>query len=143
MNKRVKVLCDIQSDNPGEAEVESLWAIACDEGYQLDNIPFYAKGVALNDLVDAKEVGGCIRVTKLLQPSGHSTVQIWFTHLESIESTRDQLKKNGCNSEISDKPRLVAVDVPPSVKYSEIKRFLDEGVTEKKWDYQEACLGYI
>lgn len=143
MSKRVKVFFDITSTNPGETEVESLWAIACDEGYKLDNIPFYAKGVALNDLVDAKEVGGCLRVTKLLQPSGHSTVQVWFTNLDDVEPTRNHLKIIGCSSEISDGPRLVAVDVPPVVKYSEIKQFLDQGVAEGKWDYQEACLGHL
>lgn len=143
MSERVKVFFDIPSANPGETEVESLWAIACDKGYKLDNIPFYAKGVALNDLVAAKEVGGRLRVTKLLQPSGHSTVQVWFTNLEDIEPTREHLKIMGCSSEMSDMPRLVAVDVPYSVKYSEIKQFLEEGIAEGKWDYQEACLGYI
>lgn len=46
----------------------------------------------------------------------------------------------GCDSEISDQPRLVAVDISPSVLYKEIKGYLDEGEVNGKWDYQEACL---
>jgi hypothetical protein len=53
----------------------------------------------------------------LLQPSGHSTVRILFANPDDIEPTREYLRKNGCDSEISDLPRLVSVDIPPVVEY--------------------------
>lgn len=142
MKDRVKIFFTIPSDDSSETETESIWATPCDGGYRLDNIPFYANGVALNDLVRAEVADGCLWASDLLQPSGHSTVRIWFANPDAIETTRERLREMGCASEISDSPRLIAVDVPPSVNYSEIKKILDEGVSEGKWDYQEACLGY-
>lgn len=143
MSDRVKVFFTIQSDDSNETETESLWAIPFDGGYKLDNIPFYANGVALDDVVSVEEVDGCLCATELLRPSGHSTLRIWFTSNDNIEPTREHLRKLGCASEISDLPRLIAVDVPPTVEYSDIKRFLDDGVLERKWDYQESCIGAV
>lgn len=142
MESPVKVFFAIHSPESTNIEMESLWATPIDGGYKLDNIPFYAKGVALNDLVSAEETDGCLLATSILKPSGHSTIRIWFASRDDIEPTRNKLDQMGCGSEISDVPRLVAVDVPPAVDYSDIKRILDEGESKGKWDYQEACLGF-
>lgn len=48
----------------------------------------------------------------------------------------------GCGSEISDSPRLVAVDIPQNIEYGLIKKYLDDGELSGKWDYEEACLGF-
>jgi hypothetical protein len=143
MKDHIKVFFTIPSSDSEETETESLWATQCDDGYKLDNIPFYAKGVALNDVVSAEETNGYLCVTSLLKPSGHSTVRIWFANTDDIEPFREILRKIGCASEISDVPRLIAVDIPPDVDYSKIRRILDEGLSEEKWDYQEACLGFL
>ncbi|WP_375772541.1 DUF4265 domain-containing protein [Archangium gephyra] len=46
----------------------------------------------------------------------------------------------GCLSERSQIPGLIALDVPPSIRWREVKRLLVEGEAEERWDYEEACL---
>lgn len=143
MENHVKIYFEIPSEDSGEMEVETVWAVPHGEGFKLDNIPFYAKGFALDDVVSAKEVDGCLYVDELLKPSGHSTVRLWFADEKAVQSVRAALASMGCDSEISDHPRLVAVDIPPGVEYEKIKEYLDAGEAEEKWNYQEACLGFL
>lgn len=37
-------------------------------------------------------------------------------------------------------PSLIAVDVPPSVRYEPIEAWLDEGATAGRWEYEESHL---
>lgn len=82
-------------------------------------------------------------MTKLSEPSGHSTIRLWLTDNNYVTATREALSAMGCNSEVSDQPRLVAVDIPPSVSYEEVRAYLDEGEANGKWDYEESCLGSL
>lgn len=139
----VKVFFEVPSAGSDELETESLWAIPYGDGFKLDNIPFYAKGVALEDVISAEKIDGCLFSKELLESSGHSTIRLWFSDDINIDSERAVLKSMGCDSEVSDQPRLVAVDIPPNVQYEKIKEYLDAGESEGKWDYQEACLGFL
>jgi len=80
---------------------------------------------------------------ELLEPSGHSTVRLWFASEQEVQPVREALKSMGCSSEVSDQPRLVAVDIPPTIAYEDIRSYLDEGESNGKWDYEEACLGFL
>lgn len=137
-----KIYFEIPSDDLDEVEIETVWSTPHNGGFKLDNIPFYAKGVALNDIVSAKLINGRLYMGKLLEPSGHSTVRIWFAKNQEVQVVREKLRAMGCASELSDRPRLISVDIPPSVRYEKIKSFLDDGLVAKKWDYEEACLGF-
>ncbi|MEJ2682520.1 MAG: DUF4265 domain-containing protein [Gammaproteobacteria bacterium] len=143
MGNHVKVYFEIPSPDTGEVEVETMWAIPHGEGFKLDNIPFYAKGVAFEDVVSARNIDGCLYVDELLEPSGHSTVRIWFANEGEVQPVRDALKSMGCDTELSDQSRLVAVDIPSSVQYENIRAYLDAGEADGRWDYQEACLGFL
>lgn len=143
MENHVKIYFEIPSEVSEAVEVETVWAVPRGEGFQLDNIPFYAQGFALHDVVSTKEVAGCLYVDELLKPSGHSTVRLWFSDEKVVQSVRIEFASMGCSSEISDHPRLVAIDIPPDVEYKKIKAYLDAGKADEKWDYQEACLGFL
>lgn len=143
MKNTIKVLFEISSADKQETDIESVWAIPEGNGFRLDNIPFYVKGFAFGDLVHAKQINGSYVVDGLLSPSGHSTIRIWFLNTKDIQSTRAFLEATGCGSEVSDQPQLVAVDVPPNVSYAEIQAFLEDGLSKGKWDYEEACLGFL
>lgn len=123
--------------------MESLWAFPVTDGYKLDNIPFYARGVSFGDTVVSENLDNCLYMSKLLKRSMHSTVRLWFANEQEIQSTREDLQSMGCSSEISDQPRLIAVDIPPAISYEEIRAYLDEGESNGKWDYEEACLGSL
>ena len=139
-SKHVKVLFEIPGPD-GSCEVESLWALPTDRGYRIDNIPFYAKEVAYNDIVAAvADESGALCFQHLVEAAGHSTVRLWFARDADVQGVRDTLRQLGCASEL-DLARLVAVDVPPSVPYSEIRRYLDVQEAARVFEYQEACLG--
>ncbi|MEZ4302549.1 MAG: DUF4265 domain-containing protein [Polyangiaceae bacterium] len=136
----VKVLLEIEGTS-GAREAESVWAVEEEGGYRLDNIPFYARGFACGDLVSAApDPDGTLRCTGLLAASGHSTLRLWFSDENHVQAVRDQLRMSGCASEL-DLPRLVAVDVPPSISYSTIRSYLDEKEGAGVLEYEEACLG--
>lgn len=139
----VKILFEHYNNANNEYELESAWAKKVEDGYKLDSILFYAKEYSWGDVVSVEESNGELYVTGLVKESGHSTVRILFEEKDIVQSTRDQLKEIGCESEISNIPILVSVDVPPQIDYyGSIKPFLDCGEDEGKWRYEEACLAH-
>lgn len=139
-SSQVKVLFELKNED-GSNEVESVWAVPVQTGYQIDNIPFYAKEVACNDIVNAEpDEDGLLRFTGLVTASGHSTIRLWFASETHVMQERETLRTMGCSSEL-DLPRLVAVDIPPSVPYESIRAYLDQQESAGKFEYEEACLG--
>jgi hypothetical protein len=127
----------------GEAETETIWTMRREDGYEIDNVPFYVKELAVGDVVSVQaDIDGVLWYSELVRASGHSTIRLWFSDARDVSPTRDELRKLGCGSEVSDLPRLVAVDVPPTVSYDKVKKFLDEGERAGTFEYQEACLGF-
>ena len=136
----MKVLIPYRLDD--ELAYESLWVKQVEAGYQINNIPFLAKNIAFGDIVEASEEDGMLYFEDLLETSGHSTVRVIFWNAEDLKPAADELIRLGCDWEGSHIPSMIAVDVPPTVDYTIIKAFLDEGFHNKLWDYQEACLGF-
>ena len=121
-----------------------MWAIEREGGHEIDSIPFRVMSVALGDLVETRQdEDGLLWFTRVIRPSGHSTIQILFRRQEDAAPFRAVLSGLGCASEGSDLPELIAVDVPPSVSYEKLKAVLDAGEGEGRFEYQEACLGYM
>lgn len=139
----IKVLIEIGSEDENTVEIESIWAKKTKNGYYLDNIPFYAYGLAYMDIIEVEDLNGCYYFRGLLKASGHSTIRILFSDINTIKNTIVELEKLGCSCEISDVKRLISVDIPKTIKYKTIKSFLDKGVENDKWAYEEACLGFI
>jgi hypothetical protein len=121
-----------------------MWALEHDERYEIDNIPFYVTSLAMGDLVAVRrDENGLLWFTEVTQSGGHTTIQILFADAQDVASFRAQLDQMGCSSEQSDISELIAVDIPPAVKYEKIKSMLDEGEREGRFEYQEACLGSL
>jgi len=137
-----KIAFEFERDENGTTEIETLWAVSTDRGYRIDNIPFYVRGVAWGDIVSAtRDDGGQLNYVKLVAPSGHSTVRLWFTNTSDVQAVRDALRELGCGSELGFE-RLVAVDIPPEVDYSEITAFLEEKERLGALEYEEGCIGH-
>lgn len=132
----VKVLFNLENK-----EVESVWARPVENGYQIDNIPFYAMEIACNDVVSVKsDKNGMLHYAGLVAASGHSTIRLWFANETDVGRIRNELRAMNCSSEM-DLPRLVAVDIPPAVPYGNVRRYLDEQEAAGTFEYEEACLG--
>lgn len=135
-----KIIFEHHNNANDEYELESAWATKSGDNYKLDNILFYAKNYSWGDEVSVEDRDGQLFVTGLVKESGHSTVRILFNDEKDVQPTRDALKKMGCDSEISNVLILIAVDIPPTVKYEKIRSLLDEGERTAKWEYEESCL---
>jgi hypothetical protein len=136
----VKVLFEVENED-GNIDIESVWAVPTAHGYRIDNIPFYAKGVACDDEVIAVPAeDGLLHFMELRSSSGHSTVRLWFVNESDVQPVRETLRAMGCPSEL-DLSRLVAVDIPPSVPYTRVREYLDKQEAAGVFEYEEACLG--
>ncbi len=142
-DEHAKLLFQIEGTSPNEYDVESLWVIEVDGGYVIDNIPFYAMEVAHGDTVKARvDEDGALWFDGLVKASGHSTIRLWFAREEDVQPTRESLLALGLGTEVSDRSRLVAVDVPPEVRYETVKAVFDDGEAKGVFEYEEACLGF-
>jgi len=97
----VKVVVKLEKDEDDypPADYEGLWARALGEGlFQVDNIPFFAKGIAYGDIVSA-----------VTEPR-----ELRFREKE-VSTVGALLEKLGCAIERSHIPGLISVDVPPAV----------------------------
>ena len=112
----LKVLFEFEGVD-GSVEIESVWVVPVENGYRIDNIPFYVREIAYEDIVSAEpDEDGMLRFSGLVSASGHSTVRLWFASEADVAQVRDAVRGMGCSSEL-DLSRLVAVDIPPSVPY--------------------------
>lgn len=144
MEQHEKILLEYAGVAPGSREIESVWATPVAEGFVIDNIPFRAQGIALGDLISAeKDEDGMLHFRTVVRPSGHSTVRLWFSkaHEHLVPAVRKELRQRGCRSELSDLPRLVAVDVPPDIPYEQVKEYFVQCERNGFFEYEEGCLG--
>jgi hypothetical protein len=137
-----------QDDYP-PADWEWLWAKRVNVNtYKLDNVPFFAKGVGLGDIIAAKTTQEGLVFASLIEPSGHSTLRVVvlrgnLTEQEVqrlVEDFRETLRGMGCSTELSHIPNLFSVDVPPGVSYHLVTMFLSLKEEEGLVEYEEACV---
>jgi len=139
----VKVLFHLEQDEDGypPARVETLWAIEMGDGlYKIDNIPFFVTGIAVEDIVSAGPEAGMLVYKEVVHPSGHGTFRVVVYDHDEVPGVRGLFKQLGCSTEQSHLRGLIAVNVPPSVPWDDLKRVLDTGRAQDRWDYEEACL---
>src|SRR2546423_13013198 len=96
---------------------EWVWALpVADHRYSLRNIPAYASGVSLNDIVEAQpDEDGALLCVRVVRRGGHSTYHVASRSDENasrVQGRLDTLVALGCDLERASR-KLVAVDVPP------------------------------
>ena len=113
---RVKVLFRLARDESGYPPfgVESVWAVPDERGYVVDNVPFYARAVALGDVVAAEETDGELWYVRTIQPSPNSLIRVVAYRGVGMEAIRRELDDLGCSTEVDAQRHLIAVSVPRS-----------------------------
>ncbi len=139
--RKVKVLLPYKHFD-GNICTETIWCERKGNGYEVNNIPFYASNVALGDLIEVKEIDGDIWFEKLLKPSGNSVIQLVIYDHRSQAEVGKLFEQYGCDWEGSDRSDLISINVPYNVPYNVIKEILIDGENREIWDYREACLGW-
>lgn len=140
-DNRVKILLTYKDET--EYKVERVWATKLGNYYRIDNIPFFAKNVALGDVVSVEEdESKDLFFDRLIESSGNSVIQMIIFDERSVGEVGKHLESLGCGWEGSHIANYISVNVPKDVSYSKVKSFLDEGEKQGKWEYREACLGW-
>ncbi len=127
-----------------EFQIESLWAkVIADGRYEINNIPFYIKNLAVGDIISASydEEDQVFYPDEFLQASGNSVVRLLVYNSEEIEKIGAELKSLACDWEGLMQKNLIAVHIPTSVDYEKAKEYFDENTD--RFDYEEACLGFL
>jgi hypothetical protein len=138
-----KIAFELEQDENGYPpdRWETLWAYETESGiYCVDNIPFYVKGISSEDLVSAESDGEQLIFKNLVRPSSNSVVRLYVSDAADVQAARDSFKALGCESELSNLPKLVAVEIPGNVKFEPVGNLLAEGAEIGRWEYQEGVL---
>ena len=142
--ERVKIRLVYPSlEDPNEYEVESVWTKKVGNTFEIDNIPFFAKNIALGDVVSCEwdDDDMSYYFDELIEVSGNSTVRLLPVSSDYIKEIGISLEKLGCSWESIENGNLIAVNIPRNVDYEIIRNFIIENKLIS--DYQEACLGHI
>jgi hypothetical protein len=114
---------------------ECLWATPLGGNrYLIDNIPFFAAGIALNDTVEARIVpDGELEFVRRVIAGGHSTLRV--SAKPGLNARlQQQLGDLGCGIEGTGPDSLFAVDVPPETDLRQVlslcKAWLADGSAE-------------
>jgi hypothetical protein len=124
-------------------EVEMVSALKEEKGYRICSIPFFAKHLAIGDLVTTDDEGGVHYFEDILEKSGRSTIRIIFFRESVIDDTLNYCIALGAIPNTLRKAKiLVALDVPADVDYEPLRLYLEDGQNNGFWEYEEACLGW-
>lgn len=135
-----KVIITYYDVNKNLAE-EKLWIEKIHDGnYKIKNIPFFAPNLAYDDIISIEEDEGRLYFEDLIQPSGHSTIQIVVLNTEKTNEIIENIEKFGCFWEGMDNQSYLAVNILSSINYTGIKQYLESMLDNNFLDYKEACL---
>ena len=146
----VKICFTLNPDDWHGTPGERLWAkpipdAAAPSAYELDNSPFFAKGVSYRDIVRAVEVDGALEFAGVIAHSGRSTYRIlidretdafrdWWSRLNALGCTYEKGDVNG--------RKLLSVDVPPEADIHAVHEILVAGKRNKIWLFELGYLGH-
>lgn len=139
--KHVKILVNTQpSDGYPPEKWEGLWAIplGCNR-FKIDNIPFYAKGLSCDDIIEANEGDIGYIFNKVIQKSDNSTIRVVVYDLEDEQSVRSAISSFNCSIEGTGTPGLIAINVPKG-KLVEVEKFLQSAFIDGRIDFEEGAL---
>lgn len=138
-----KISFELEQDAEGYPpdKWESLWVYETEPGlYCVDNIPFYVKGISSGDEVLAEGDSEQLLFKKLVRPSQNSVIRLYVSDASNVQIIRDQFRGLGCATELSNLPKLIAVEIPGEVEFEPVGSLLAEGAAIGRWEYEEGVL---
>jgi hypothetical protein len=119
--------------------VETMWVEPIGQSrYRVKNIPFFAKPLALDDIVEAQlNDDGFLWFKRTVEIGQHSTVRIIVMSGDKDGILRD-LVELGCEYETS--RWVIAVDIPNSDVLRPVYALLQQKVGSGEIGLEEACL---
>jgi len=135
-----KVLFRVPNED-GSFEIETLWAYDLgDNRYKIDNFPFYAYSVSVDDIVYAPvdPVDGRPTFQKVLTKSGNRTVRVVFDPSIEPGNRSDEVLKGlvalGCSYEGANS-KYIAVNIPSPVDLNAVRDYLIK--CQAQWEHAD------
>lgn len=126
---------------------ERVWAQALGaERFQLDNVPWFARGVAENDVVRAvaRSASEWPIFVETVEWSGNLTIRVIPFRAGPLAGSQEEvlarLTPLGAEGEAAGGYPIVALTIPVGVERAPIRGLLDRGVAEGWWEYEEGCV---
>jgi Domain of unknown function (DUF4265) len=141
----VKITIPLPKDNLAGADTESIWAEPQDDGtYKIKNVPFYAKGISCEDIVEAEPHEGALVFRQVVKHNGHSTYRIYASgghNSPNVAALVGALREMHCDIEPAT-DKLVGVDVLPEADISKVYKTLEDAERKGEIDFQEGHCGH-
>ena len=142
-----KILVELEKDAWHGYATESLWVEKVGRNrYRLRNVPFYADGLSIEDIVVATDGPAKRVVSEVAERGGHSTYRLFLqsgidTESDAFREHWEPIENLGCTYERAT-GRLLAVDVRPRADICEVYRLLERGADVGVWDFEEGHCGH-
>ena len=141
----VKITIPLPKDNLAAAATESVYAEPQGDGsYRVKSVPFYAKGVSCEDVVEADPQEGTLVFKRVARHNGHSTYRIYAPSgrtAPEVESLVGRLQQMHCDIEPAT-DKLVGVDVLPEADIRKVYETLADAERNGMIDFQEGHCGH-
>lgn len=139
---QIKLMIELGEEGWDGSASEVLWVNRTTDGFVIDNLPFFKKGLCYQDIVEGAEItDGLYRFNKILRKSSNSLYRAIFSYEKSSSAQQllQRLEKIGCiyASNKLDQVCLVAVNIPEFTNADEAWSILEEGRTLEIWEIQE------
>src|SRR4029453_5700174 len=83
--RRIRFRLTQDQDGYPPASAETLWATALgNAAYRIANIPFFARGVSLGDVVETKMIDGLPTFARVRQRGGHATLRVAAVEVATV-----------------------------------------------------------
>ncbi len=117
-----------------DGEVETPWAERVEGGFRLDNLPWFAYGIADDDIIEAvpTEDDGIFDFVRVVHSSGNRLVRIIFDDASDADPVLDALTSMGCHYEGANR-RFIAVSIPPPLDLGAVTSYLTGASV--RWEY--------
>jgi Domain of unknown function (DUF4265) len=134
------------SENWHGNTTETLWVVPWfkENSFQIKNVPFYVKGISLDDIIIAEEIDGIKFFRSVLKNGGHSTYRIFLNENireETFETYWLPLQNLGCTYEKAF-IRFYSIDVPAETDVNKAYVLLENGEKNHIWDFEEGKFGH-
>jgi hypothetical protein len=144
---KIRFALDRDQDGWPPAESEGLWAVPLEGGlYRLDNTPWFVRGVAIDDVIEARrDHDGVLWFVRVRGCGGRIVVRVIPRADGPLRGDRqavlDLFAPLGVAGEGMSSPvNMVALDIGPDTPLSSVKSLLASGEADGRWHYEEGCI---
>ncbi|GGX16776.1 DUF4265 domain-containing protein [Streptomyces chartreusis] len=144
-----KVAFDLEAEREDwpPVSVERLWGEKTEVRFEIRvvNTPFFVPGIAYGDLIRVRPDNERRELVfeSFASESGHSTIRVVFLRRNLRESVENQFRDAGCSWETTSRFNLLAVDIPPTVNYAEVRPWLAQRRESGDLEFQESAISTL